>query len=191
MARIAGELDHAHAHDAGRDRLDNRDGAIVPGSFVEVTLTCTAPVRVECRPRRWSLRGKKPLVAVVDASAHVHYRPVVLAGDDGKLVRIESGRRRRASRWRSTRRQRGRRRARAAGRGAAGPSMTRASISFLDRRRCSRSPGPPSPRRPPSHPRRGGAPRARPQPVGDHRARGDQPRRRARRAGALGFAADA
>jgi RND family efflux transporter MFP subunit len=91
VSRIAGELDQRTRTLLTEIDCDNQDGAIFPGSFVEVTMTVHAPVRVELPASALVLRGEKPFVAVVDASAHVHYRPVVLAGDDGKLVQLESG----------------------------------------------------------------------------------------------------
>ena len=37
------------------------------------------------------MRGEKTAVAVVDGGNRVHYRPVVVADDDGQLVRLVSG----------------------------------------------------------------------------------------------------
>ena len=36
-------------------------------------------------------RNDKPAVAILDDSGHVHYRPVVVASDDGQVVRLVSG----------------------------------------------------------------------------------------------------
>jgi len=71
--------------------VPNADGAILPGSFVEVGLDAHRPSLLEIPAEALVLQGDKPFVAVVDGSHHLHYRPVVLADDDGQKVRLLSG----------------------------------------------------------------------------------------------------
>jgi multidrug efflux pump subunit AcrA (membrane-fusion protein) len=71
--------------------VDNQDGAILPGSFVQVALQTKRPSLIEIPAEALALRGERPFAAVVDGTQHVHYRPVVIADDDGTTVRLQSG----------------------------------------------------------------------------------------------------
>ncbi len=70
--------------------LDNRDGAIVPGSFVDVSLTLKATPLVQVPVEALIMRGKDAFTPVVE-SEHVHIRPLVIADLDGKTARLSSG----------------------------------------------------------------------------------------------------
>ena len=70
--------------------VENTDGAIVPGSFVEVTLSVRVPTLMEIPSEALITRGEKMQVALVQ-DGKVHYRPVVLADDDGQTARLVSG----------------------------------------------------------------------------------------------------
>lgn len=91
ISRIAGELDARTRTMLVEVDCDNTDGAIVPGSFVEVSVTVHAPVEIELPASALVMRGDQPFVAVVDAGGRVHFRQVTLAGDDGTTVRIARG----------------------------------------------------------------------------------------------------
>lgn len=71
--------------------LDNREGRIVPGSFVAVVLTIKTPPSVEVPVEALVIRDRKPFVAGVTADRHVQLRPVTLLAHDGARVRITSG----------------------------------------------------------------------------------------------------
>jgi RND family efflux transporter MFP subunit len=71
--------------------IDNTDGAILPGSYVDVELDVKVPALLEIPAEALVMRGEKTAVAVVDGGNRVHYRPVVVADDDGQLVRLVSG----------------------------------------------------------------------------------------------------
>jgi hypothetical protein len=71
--------------------VDNADGMILPGSFVQVALQARRPALLEIPAEAVLIRGDKPFVAVVDADQKVHYRPVVVADDDGQMVRLLDG----------------------------------------------------------------------------------------------------
>jgi membrane fusion protein, multidrug efflux system len=71
--------------------IDNADGAILPGSYVDVELAVTVPSLLEMPAEALVLRGEKTQVALIDAEGHVRYRPVVVADDDGQTVRLVSG----------------------------------------------------------------------------------------------------
>ncbi len=71
--------------------IQNADGAILPGSYVDVELDVKVPALLEMPAEALVMRGEKTSVAVVDADSRVHYRPVVVADDDGQAVRLISG----------------------------------------------------------------------------------------------------
>jgi RND family efflux transporter MFP subunit len=71
--------------------IDNADGAIVPGSYVDVDVEVRVPTLLQVPAEALSVRADKAQVAVVDADDRVHFRPVVVADDDGQTVRLTSG----------------------------------------------------------------------------------------------------
>ncbi len=71
--------------------IDNTDGAILPGSYVDVELAVNVPTLLEIPAEGLVTRGDQTQVAVVDGQGYVHYRPVVIADDDGQTVRLVSG----------------------------------------------------------------------------------------------------
>jgi RND family efflux transporter MFP subunit len=71
--------------------LDNREGLIVAGSFVQVTLKIPVPSLPEVPVGALILRGTAPFVAVVGPDNRVTHVPVKLAGDDGKTARVLEG----------------------------------------------------------------------------------------------------
>lgn len=71
--------------------IENADGAILPGSYVDVGLDVEVPALLEMPAEALVMRGEKTAVAVVDGENRVHYRLVVVADDDGQLVRLVSG----------------------------------------------------------------------------------------------------
>ena len=71
--------------------ISNDDHLIVPGSYVQVTLDVRIPPLLEVPAEALVTRNDKPAVAVLDDSGHVHYKPVVVASDDGQVVRLVSG----------------------------------------------------------------------------------------------------
>jgi membrane fusion protein, multidrug efflux system len=71
--------------------IENGDGAILPGSYVDVGLDVAVPALLEMPAEALVMRGEKTAVAVVDGENRVHYLPVVVADDDGQVVRLVSG----------------------------------------------------------------------------------------------------
>jgi membrane fusion protein (multidrug efflux system) len=90
VARLANELDPKTRMMLVEVDIDNKDGDIVAGSFVQVTLSVAAPRRVEVPSSAMLIRDKKPFVAVVQDGV-VRLRPVTIKDDDGALVRVEHG----------------------------------------------------------------------------------------------------
>jgi RND family efflux transporter MFP subunit len=71
--------------------LPNRDGALMPGAYVQVAFADTAHARLQVPGNALLFRAEGPRVAVVDAEGRVHLRPVVIARDLGQSLEIESG----------------------------------------------------------------------------------------------------
>jgi RND family efflux transporter MFP subunit len=71
--------------------LDDKEGLIVPGSFVQVTLKIPVPSFPQIPVAALAIRGVAPFVAVVGDDNRIRYVPVKLAGDDGKVARVLEG----------------------------------------------------------------------------------------------------
>lgn len=91
VARSTGQLDPKTRTMLIEIDLDNRDHAVVPGSYVTVSLRVAMPPGVQVPASALVLRDRLPFVAVVDDAGKVAYRPVVVAEDDGLTARIRSG----------------------------------------------------------------------------------------------------
>ena len=71
--------------------IENTDGAILPGSYVDVELAIKVPALFEVPAEALIIRGDKAQVAAIDADGRVRYKPVVVADDDGQVVRLARG----------------------------------------------------------------------------------------------------
>lgn len=90
VARRADELDPRTRTMLVEVDVDNRDGRIVPGSFVTVGLSFATPPEVQVPVEALVMRGKQAFVPVV-ADDVVRFRPVVVSDDDGTTVRVADG----------------------------------------------------------------------------------------------------
>ena len=91
VARSAGQVDAKTRTMLIEIDVDNRDGRIVAGSFLTVTVRLKVPPLTQIPAAALVLRDRLPFVAVLDQGGKVHYRPVVVADDDGLSVRLSSG----------------------------------------------------------------------------------------------------
>ncbi len=91
VARTSGELSPKTRTMLTEVDIENDDHVIVPGSYVQVTLDVHVPALLEIPAEALTTRGDKAEVATVDGAQHVHYQPVVVASDDGQIVRLASG----------------------------------------------------------------------------------------------------
>jgi membrane fusion protein, multidrug efflux system len=91
VTRTSGELSPKTRTMQTEVDIDNADGAILPGSYVEVTLSVKVPPLLEMPAEALVMRGEKTQVALVDGDRHVHFKPVVVANDDGQVVHLVSG----------------------------------------------------------------------------------------------------
>lgn len=71
--------------------VDNTNGAIVSGSFVNATLQLAAASHPSIPATALILRGQQTLVALLGDDNHVHLTPVTLASTDGSHAQIASG----------------------------------------------------------------------------------------------------
>jgi RND family efflux transporter MFP subunit len=91
ISRLSGQLDPKSKTMLAEIHLDNKDQAIVPGSFVSVSLGTSTPQWVEIPVEALVFRGKDAFVAVVDGEQRVRYRPVRLADQDGAKAQLLEG----------------------------------------------------------------------------------------------------
>jgi RND family efflux transporter MFP subunit len=71
--------------------VDNREGKLIPGSFVKVVLRLKMPPAVQAPCEALLMLGGKTCVAILTDSHKVSYRQIGVAGSDGKMVTISSG----------------------------------------------------------------------------------------------------
>lgn len=90
VARLSQELDPHTRMMLVEVDVDNKDGAIVPGSFVTVTLSLKSPPEIEIPVEALVMHGKTALVPVLDGNT-VHYKKVAVSDDDGTTVRLHEG----------------------------------------------------------------------------------------------------
>jgi hypothetical protein len=91
VSRTSGELDGKTRKLLVEFDLDNRSGAIVPGSFVHVDLDAPTVVLPELPSEALVVRQNQTLVAVVGADSTVHFHDVTVASNDGLRMRILHG----------------------------------------------------------------------------------------------------
>jgi membrane fusion protein, multidrug efflux system len=91
VARTSGELSPKTRTMLTEVDIHNDDHVIVPGSYVQVTLDVQVPPLLEIPAEALTTRADKPQVPTLDAQQRIHYKPVVVADDDGQTVRLASG----------------------------------------------------------------------------------------------------
>ena len=91
VSRLAGELDAHTKMLLVEIDLDNHDGALVAGSFVQVAVKIQTSSYVEVPTNALFTRGDKHLVSIVDAGGVVHYRQVEPGENDGTTLQLRSG----------------------------------------------------------------------------------------------------
>lgn len=91
ITRVSGELAPRTRTMLTEIDVDNADGAILPGSFVRVSIRVKTPALPEIPVEALVTRQDKAFVPVVDGGGRLRYRPVNVADDDGKSVRLLDG----------------------------------------------------------------------------------------------------
>ncbi|MBI4964549.1 MAG: efflux RND transporter periplasmic adaptor subunit [Desulfomonile tiedjei] len=91
VSRTSGELDVKTRTLLVELEVDNREGKILAGSFVKVSLTVRTPPYVEIPVEALVMRSDKTFVAIPDDENKVTFREVTLSDSDGKLVKVSAG----------------------------------------------------------------------------------------------------
>lgn len=71
--------------------LPNRDGALVPGMYVDVAFRLQDSGLFQVPAAALVFRSNGPQVAVVEADGHVRFRKVAIARDEGSVIELGSG----------------------------------------------------------------------------------------------------
>ena len=90
VSRIAGELDTNTRMLLTEIDINNEDNALVPGSFVQVSVKAKLPPLLELPVEALVYQRKKKQVAVIENNI-VNYRDIVIYSNDGSTMTIASG----------------------------------------------------------------------------------------------------
>ncbi len=91
VSRISGELDARTRTLLTELDVENKGGALLAGSFVQVSLTLKTAPAVEIPAEALLMKGDSPAVAVISPDHKVGFRPVVILDSDAKTVSLSSG----------------------------------------------------------------------------------------------------
>jgi RND family efflux transporter MFP subunit len=91
IARISGELDPKTRTLLAELDVDNKQGLLLAGSLVQVSLKLKTAPSIEIPAEALLMKEDKAFVAIITRGDKVNFQPVVLADSDGKTVRISSG----------------------------------------------------------------------------------------------------
>jgi len=91
VSRVSGELDPKTRTLLTELDVNNRDGKILAGSSVQVTLKLKVSPAVEIPTDAMIPKDETTMVAVVTSENKVHFKPVVVTESDGKILRLSSG----------------------------------------------------------------------------------------------------
>lgn len=91
ISRVSGELDPKTKMLLTEIDIDNKEGKLVPGSFVEVNLHLVIPEQLEVPAQALVIMQGKSYVITVDADDHIHYNEVRVGDNDGQRVTLLQG----------------------------------------------------------------------------------------------------
>ena len=91
VSRASGELDSKTRTLLTELDLDNKQGLMLAGSFVQVSITLRTIPLVEIPADALLSKDETALVAVVSGDNKANFRKVSVADSDGKMVRLTSG----------------------------------------------------------------------------------------------------
>jgi RND family efflux transporter MFP subunit len=91
ISRTAGAIDSATRTLQVEINLPNKDGRLLPGSYVQVELPVATSDNLLAPSNSLMFRPEGPRVAIVDAGGHVHLQPVTLGRDFGQSIELLSG----------------------------------------------------------------------------------------------------
>jgi len=91
ITRMSGELDPKTRTLLAELDVDNKQGQLLAGSFLQVSLKLKTAPSIEIPAEALLMKEDKAFVAVISPGNKVNFHPVVAADSDGKTVRISSG----------------------------------------------------------------------------------------------------
>jgi RND family efflux transporter MFP subunit len=91
VSRTSGELDIKTRTLLVELDVDNREGKILAGSFVKVSLTVRSHPYVQVPVEALVIRAEKTLVATLNDKNQADFHEVTVADSDGKVAKISSG----------------------------------------------------------------------------------------------------
>ncbi len=91
VSRLSGALDPRTRTLLAEADLDNRDGAFLPGSFVQVRLKIPVPARLVVPEEALVLRQGRTVAAVLQADGRVRFQPVLAGDPENQAVRVLQG----------------------------------------------------------------------------------------------------
>jgi RND family efflux transporter MFP subunit len=91
VTRTAGSIDASTRTMQVEVSLPNKDGALLPGAYVQVALPLTASAALSVPSNTLLFRGEGTRVATVDADGKVRLKAVTLGRNSGTTVEITSG----------------------------------------------------------------------------------------------------
>ncbi|VTU15745.1 Multidrug transporter MdtA [Variovorax sp. SRS16] len=91
VARTSGAIDASTRMMQVEVSLPNRDGTLLPGAYVQVSLPLAASRTLTIPANALLFRAEGTRVAVVDAAGHVHLRAVSLGRNYGETVEVLDG----------------------------------------------------------------------------------------------------
>ena len=91
VARTAGSIDAATRTMQVEINLPNKQGALLPGAYVQVSLPLAANPTMVVPTNVLLFRGEGTRVATVDASSHVRLKPITLGRNLGESIEVLDG----------------------------------------------------------------------------------------------------
>ncbi len=91
VTRLSGELEAKTKTLCLEIDIDNSQGQIISGSFVQVQIKLKSESRLQVPIEALITKGEKTSVAVVDGQNMVRFKPVHIGKDDGRMATIISG----------------------------------------------------------------------------------------------------
>jgi RND family efflux transporter MFP subunit len=91
VARTAASIDTATRTMQVEVTLPNKDGALMPGAYVQVALPLQARQGLTISTNALMIRGEGMRVAVVDKDGRIHLRPIKIGRNYGESVEIVEG----------------------------------------------------------------------------------------------------
>jgi RND family efflux transporter MFP subunit len=91
LDRLSDELDPRTKMLLTEIDIPNEDRSLVAGSFVQVSLQIKSPPYLEAPVESLAVKNDKNFLTVVSSDNTLTYKPIEIADNDGKILRIVSG----------------------------------------------------------------------------------------------------